>query len=466
MRFRRFTALSVGLLMGVGLLSAPPSATAATKKPSAIKSVTAGPGSIPGTVVFRWQSAGKRTDYFLLETALSGFSKTKSSTLPKSGRQTRKFKLSAKTRTWTMSRAQVAGAGAPAGSGNVLYYRLFAVNKVGKKTYTKAYPYLRTVMPQSPPASAARGTGLRVATYNLLTAQLGSGSRAWLNRADDVAQDIVSTGAGVVLLQETSPGRADGKNAPIGTAGRQTTTLVDRLRQRGGPSHDYAMVRTTSYQNFNVLSGTQGGRILYDNKRFKLLSSCPEYTGASSYNPSCSFALPIMAGDTEAKRRRAAIALFESRATGQRFWAVSAHLDERHSGNKATGVKYDRLRGAQAKAIVALVTKVNTGRYPVVLGADLNTWQNDRWGFSGHDALVAAGYLDTKSAPSRGNLAYSTVNEFKTTVPKNSTGLGSHLDVVMVKGGKGGATRWVNLMKNPDASRSSDHNLVYADFKI
>ncbi len=242
----------------------------------------------------------------------------------------------------------------------------------------------------------------------------------------------------MVLLQETSPGRADGKNAPIGTAGRQTTTLVDRLHKSGGSEYDYAMVRTTSYQNFTLPSGTQGGRILYDNKRFKLLSSCPEYTGGSSFNPSCSFALPIMSGDSETKRRRAAFALLENRATGQRFWAVSAHLDERHSSNKSTGAKYDRLRGAQAKAIAALLTRVNPNRYPVVLGADLNTWQNDRWGFSGHDALIAAGFQDTKSAPSRVNMAYSTVNEFRTTVKKNSTGLGSHLDVVMVKGGKGG----------------------------
>lgn len=466
MRLRRFTALSVGLLMGVGLLIAPPSASAATKKPSAIKSVTASPGSSPGTVVFRWKSAGKRTDYFLLETGLTAFSKSKKSTLPKSGRKAKTFRLSAKSRSWTMSKAQAAAAGAPAGSGNHLYYRLTAVNKVGKKKYTKAYPQMKTVMPKGLATSTAKATSMRVATFNLLTAQLGSENRTWLKRADDVAQDIVSTGAGVVLLQETSPGRADGKNAPIGTVGRQTTTLVERLAKRGGPSYDYAMVRTTSYQNFSLPSGTQGGRILYDRKRIKLLSSCPEYTGSSSFHSSCSFALPILSGDSETKRRRGAYALFENRSTGQRFWAVSAHFDERHSSNKAVGLRYDSLRGSQARAIVSLMNRVNTKRYPVVLGADINTWQNDRSGYSGHDALIAAGFYDAKAAAIRVNVAYSTVNEFATTVKKNTHGLGSHLDVVMVKGGKGGASRWVNLMRNPDASRASDHNLVYADVKI
>lgn len=466
MRLRRIAALSAGLLVVAGLLAPPPAAEAATKKPSAIKSVTAVSGSSPGTIVFRWTTAGKRTDYYLLETGLTAFSKSKKSPLPTSGRQARTFKISAKARSWTMSRAQSTWAGAPVGSGNLLYYRLTAVNKVGKKTYTKAYPYLRSAMPKGLPVSSVRSTDLRVATFNLRTAQLGTGSRAWLSRADSAAADILRSGAAVVLLQESSPGRADGRNAAIGTVGRQTTTLVDRLRSRGGPRYDYAMVRTTSYQNFAIPSGTQGTRILYDRKRFTLLSSCPEYTGGASYHSACSFTLPILAGDTETKRRRAAYALFESRATGQRFWAFSAHLDERHSANKTTGARYDKLRGAQARAIVAVANRVNTQRYPVVLGADINTWQNDRSGFAGHDALVSAGFQDAKGAASRVNVAYSTVNEFATTVPRQSSGLGSHLDVVMVKGGRGGALRWVNLMKNPNSRRSSDHNLVYADIRI
>ena len=463
MRLRRIAALSAGLLVVAGLLAPPPAAEAATKKPSAIKSVTAGPGSSPGTIVFRWTSAGKRTDYYLLETGLTTFSKSKKSPLPTSGRQARTFKISAKARSWTMSRAQSAGAGAPVGSGNQLYYRLTAVNKVGKKTYKKAYPYLRSAMPKGLPASPAGVTRIRVATFNLLTAQLGTGNRAWLARSDRVAQDIIRTGPGIVMLQETSPGRADGRNAAIGTVGRQTTTLVDRLQRHGGSRFDYAMVRTTSYQNFSLPSGTQGARILYDNKRFKLLSSCPEYTGTASFNSSCSFALPMMSGDSEAKRRRGAFALFQSRSNGQRFWAFSAHLDERHSTHKTTGARYNSLRGAQSRAIVAVANRMNTQKYPVLLGADLNTWQNDKSGYAGHDALVSSGYRDTKAAATRVNVAYSTVNEFKTTVPRQGSGLGSHLDVVMVKGGKGEASRWVNLMKNPDASRTSDHNLVYAD---
>lgn len=469
MRFCRLIALLVGMTLGMALLAGPPDAAAASKKPSPITRLTASPGFGSGTVVFRWGSAGKNTDYFLLETALTPFNKSKKSSLPASGRHAKKFKLPAKSRSWTMSKAQAAAAGAPAGSAHYLYYRLFAVNKVGKKTYTKAYPHLMTVMPKGQAGSGVSGaaaTGMRVASFNLLTAQLGTGKRAWLNRADRAAQDILTTGAGVVLLQETSPGRADGKNAAIGTVGRQTTTLVDRLKKRGGSKYDYAMVRATSYVAFNRPSGTQGARILYDKKRFKLLTACPEYTGKSNYNSSCSFALPVLSTDSETKRRRGAYALLESRSTGQRFWAISAHLDERRSSKKSTAARYNALRGAQASAIVSLTRKINTKKHPVIVGADLNTWQHDPSGYAGHDALVAAGFLDTKSAPSRVNVAYSTVNEFKTRLTKNGNGVGAHLDVVMVKGGEGNATRWVNLLKNPDANRASDHNLVYADFRI
>ena len=49
---------------------------------------------------------------------------------------------------------------------------------------------------------------------------------------------------------------------------------------------------------------------------------------------------------------------------------------------------------------------------------------------------------------------------------KSAHGFGPHLDVVMVKGGKGGADRWVNMMLPRDADRPSDHNLVWADIRI
>ena len=467
MRCRRLVALSVGPLLAVGLLSVPPVAEAASTTPSAITSVAASPGSSPGTVVFTWQSAGKNTDHFLVETGLTSFSKSSSSSLPRSGRHAATFKISAKARSWTMSKADAATAGSPLGSANYLYFRFFAVNEDGSKTYTKAYPYLQAVLPKGLAASAnGKGTDMRVASFNVRTVKATKDKRNWLKRVDDVAADILSTRAGVVLVQEASPGRADGKSGSTAKVGRQTTTLIDQLAAQGGSTYDYRMARTTSYLKSGLPRGTQGGRVLYDNKRYKLISDCPEKTGKKTYNAACSFTLPILSTDSEKKRRRGGYALLENRSSGQRFWAIAAHLDERHSSSKKTGPKYDKLRGAQADAIVSLVDSVNTKDYPVILGADINTWQNDKMGYSGHDKLIAAGFYDTLAAETRVNPEFTTSNGFKTTLKPNGNGVGSHLDVVMVKGGKGGADRWVNVMQNPDPERPSDHNLIYADITI
>ncbi len=226
------------------------------------------------------------------------------------------------------------------------------------------------------------------------------------------------------------------------------------------------MVRTTSYLKSGLPRGTQGGRILYDNKRYKLLSSCPEKTGKSTHNASCSFKLPILSSDGESKRRRGGYALLQNRKSGQKFWAVSAHFDHRHSSSKTTGPRYEKLRGDQARYLVSFINKINTQKYPVVFGADINTWQSDKSGYSGHDAMISGGFYDTKAAKTRINAQYTTSNGFKTTLTRGSSGFGSHLDVVMVKGGKGGADRWVNMMAVKDADRPSDHNLVYADIRI
>ena len=463
---RRLIALSVSPLLAAGLLSASQPAEAVST-PSSISTVTAVPGTEPGTVQFSWASSGANTDYFLLETGLTAFSKSSSSSLPTSGRNAKTFIIPAKLRAYTLTKDQTRTAGAPLGSANYLYYRLFAVNVEGAKSVTKAYPNLQAVIPQALGTDRAKkGTDLRVATFNVRTVKATKDKRNWLLRKDDVANEILTSRAGVVLLQEISPGRADGKGGSTAKVGRQTTTLLAQLAKQGGKAYDYKMNRTTLLVKTGVKRGTQGGRVLYDNKRYKMVSSCPEKTGKTTYNPSCSFKLPIAAGDSEKQRRRGSYALLENRKTGQKFYAVSAHLDPRHSSSKTNGPKYNNLRAAQAKYLVSFIKSINTKNYPVVFGSDINTWQSDKSGYSAHEALVAGGFYDTAAATVRVNAEYNTSNGFATTLYKSAHGYGPHLDVIMVKNGKGGADRWVNVLQNPDADRPSDHNLVWADIRI
>jgi len=313
-------------------------------------------------------------------------------------------------------------------------------------------------------AAASASRLVRIATFNVRTARATDDKRSWLQRAPDVANEILTRKAHVVLLQELGPGRADGKTGTLQGHARQTDSLMSLLNKRGGSR--YRIVRALPYFAPGTKHGTQGARIIYDSTVVSLITRCPEKTGTRSYNTSCAFDLPIAAGDSKEKLRSAAYAEFADRRNGHHFFVVSAHLDSRHSGNNTTEKKYNNLRAAQAAAVATRLAKVNTRKVPVVFGGDVNSWRNDRGNFAPYRALRAKGYSDTAIARVRINFAYSTVNHFDTTLkPSKSSAGGVRLDVVLVRGAKG-TTRLENKMARVDATRPSDHNMVLADILL
>ena len=320
------------------------------------------------------------------------------------------------------------------------------------------------VAPAAAKAKAkARTTMVRVGTFNVRTARARSDKRTWLQRVPDVSREILSRNPGVVALQELGPGRADGKKAKLKGAQRQTTSLTSTLRRLGGGR--YRLVRSTSYVAPGSSHGTQGARLLYDSKRFALKSTCREYTGKKAYNPSCSFDLPLAAGDSRKHLRSAAYARFANRRTGQQFWVVSAHLDNRHSKSKAKEAVYNRLRVRQAAYIASVMARVNTQRLPVVFGGDINSWRTDRGRYAPFRAFVARGYTCSSSARTALNLAYPTVNHWRVTLRRSKASKAPRLDVVMVKGAKS-IRRHENVTSRVDRARPSDHNLVVADLGL
>jgi endonuclease/exonuclease/phosphatase family metal-dependent hydrolase len=264
----------------------------------------------------------------------------------------------------------------------------------------------------------------------------------------------------VVAVQELGPGRADGRTGTTKGTPRQTTSLETALARVGGGR--YQLVRTTPYVAPGRKTSTQGQRILYDTKRYTLLTRCPEKTGSRSYSASCSFPLPLLSSDTESDRRRVAVAQFRDRRTGKRFWFASLHLDARHSSKTATERRYDALRRSQVRTAVARVAQFNRSRVPVVIGGDFNSWQNSRVANSAHDWLISQGYYDTSAAVTRVHFSYTTYNAFRTKVPPASHGIGVRLDMLFVKGARG-AKRYENVLKGTDSSRPSDHNLILSD---
>jgi hypothetical protein len=318
------------------------------------------------------------------------------------------------------------------------------------------------------PAVSATAAGApvvqRIATFNVRTARATSDTRSWLQRAPDVAREIMVRRPNVVLLQELGPGRADGKTGTLQGHARQTDSLTSTLAKQGGGY--YKLVRNTSYFPPGTQHGTQGARILYDSRVVTLVTKCSNTTGTRTFSTSCAFDLPIAAGDSKEKLRSAAYAEFKDRRNGHRFFVVSAHMDSRHSGNDATEARYTSLRAAQARAVAYRIARVNPQNRPVVFGGDVNSWRDDRGNFAPQRALVARGYRDTETTKIRFNHAYSTVNHFKTTMaPSKSKAGGVHLDIVLVKGAKS-VSRYENKMARVDSTRPSDHNMVLADMQL
>jgi endonuclease/exonuclease/phosphatase family metal-dependent hydrolase len=297
---------------------------------------------------------------------------------------------------------------------------------------------------------------LRVGTFNVRTAR-AQDDRSWLERANDVAREIASRNPGVLAVQELGPGRADGSKGTTTGHLRQTVSL-ERSLQRVIGDDRYQLVRTTPYVKPGTNHGTQGTRILYDTRKFKLLSNCPEKTGSKNYNPSCSMNLPLRSSDSESLRRSAAYAKFADRKTGVRFWVMSVHLDDRHSGSLSTEKSYNALRGAQARAVYLRVNGLRKSGEKIIYAGDFNSWQTNRAGDAPREYLLRQGFHDTAAAANRVNINYPTINHFNTTV----TAKRIRLDVVLVKGIKR-ALRYENVMKRVDSSRPSDHNLVISD---
>lgn len=455
------------LLAGLAAVTTAPAADAGVATPGAISSVVAKPGPAAGQVTFTWVASGASTTGFVIETGLTTF-KVGDPVLPDHGRRATYFTVPANRRSVTLTAAQLATAGAGTSSANHLYYRFKAVNKTASGTATRNWPYLQNVAVK-PATPSTTGTVLRVATFNVHTATTTSGVRPWTTRVPGIARTILSRNPGVVSLQELGIGRADGSSQPS-TAGSltQVRSLLDTLAAQGGGR--YQLVRSTRFAAPGTPEAIQGARILYDSSRYRLVSSCPERSDTNplsnnSYSSSCTILLPTLSTDDAWARRRASYAVLADRTTGRQFYVVSAHLDQRHSTSYTTERTYERLRATQVRTVLARIDQLNTGRLPVVLSGDLNTYQNNQGGYDAHDTLVSAGYYDAAAAVTQVNPRYTTMNHFACTLTVPGTGWGSRLDVVTVKG-VWGAARWENVMATTDCARPSDHNMVVADLRL
>ncbi len=430
--------------------------------PDPITAVTAAPGDDPGTVTISWTSTGQNTSYYRIEAAQTIFSRTDKA-LPEVGRDGQAFKVDAPATSVTLTEAQLTKAGAPLGSANHIYFRIFAVTEGEAGSHERSFANLRWVGVKAEPATAQ--LAIRVGSYNMRTAGAGDTTPfTWPERAPYAAKTIMSRTPGILALQELSPGPSDGKSSPV----RQTDSLITELTKAGGK---YALVRRASYYAPGTPMGNTGMRIAYDTSRYELLSDCPETTkidGATrGYNPSCSFLIPLRPQDPENFHRSASYAQFKDKASGAQFWMVSVHLEHRQSDDQAEEDSLEALRADQIQFTIDQIEKMDTDDEPIIIAGDLNTWQNQGGedGYDAHSVLIKNGFWDTAAAVSQVNMAYSTVNNFAATMTPSTSGFGARLDTIAVKGATG-ATRFENVLNPTDPRRGSDHNMIVSDFKI
>jgi len=440
--------------------------------PRHFKSVVASTGT-PGQVTISWKPKGKKghtkTKTIKIETGLTQFSPyTKK--LPTHGRHSHVFYVKWKGKGaghLTLGAKQLAAAGASVGSGNTVYYRIWSINKKGKKRHVRTDGKLRTFVPRGYAPSGSQT--VTIGSYNVRSAglDLGNSHNWYKGRGAQVAKNIAGSKPGIMLIQEALPG-------PQGGNPSQLQDLVKKVNADvggDGTANPYTAVRYGYYDPASDGSkyyGTQQGmRILYDTKRYAMIGNCSDGVGVPQGrvpatmhdNSSCSIKLPVASGDSVKKTRWAAYAEFQAKDStgklvGRPFWVVSVHLDER------TGAKYNALKLAQMKAITAYMNKIRGGA-PVILGGDFNDFQNDQTGYgnSAHDYLVSSGWYDTAAAYSQYNLKYPTINHFQTS-KVGANGAGVRMDMILTEGVRGANSFLIKT------NAGSDHNMIVATTKL
>jgi len=447
-------AIATGALVAAFSAVLPTTASAAGR-PGSVTGVVASPGAKAGEIKVSWKASGARTDKFRIETALTPFGKSDE------GRDSHTFTVGGRSRSVTLSAASVAAAGAAPATGNHLYIRVVGVDvtRHGARKGGTSDLVATTARAVAPPAI---GTPLRIASYNIRSAKYdGQDKRDWSVRASGVAQEILAAKPGIVAIQEATPARVG--------AMRQTESLQAALVHADPQMARYTMTRTTVYNPPGTPHGSQAARILFDSSRYQLLTPCTDSTvvnGVSvDYSPTCSFDLPVMAGDAPTWKRSAAYAEFLDLSTGKQFLVVSAHLDYRHSDNLTTEAKLNDLRRLQAATIWANMNLIRKVGEPVVVAGDFNSSQADKVGNAPHDYLVEQGFYDAAGALSQVNTNLPSLNHFDTTLTADPTGYARRVDQILVYGATG-SSRFVQVVKQTDPARNSDHNMVYADIVL
>ena len=429
-----------------------------------------------GKATITWKKVHTRgktkTTAFKIETGLSKFSPTHLGGLPKHGRHSHVFHISAKARSLVLNPRRLALIGAPAGSGAAIFYRMWSIHKKGKKRLTRTDGHLHVATVRGQASSSTNPLSLTIASYNIRNAKaqdrgvmdLNTSNNWFKDRQSRVVANIAALKPDIVSFQEDIPTEITGPYNPD----NQVDSLQQALKREPAlASKDYQLNRSTPYAA--IPGALQGVRVMYDANRFSVVKSLSKCSDAPDPNPSCSIKQAPLSGDPARLTRWASYVALQAKdpvthaAVGKPFWVVSIHLDARTAGTKTQQTRYCNLRARQIQTVITKMNQFNSAYgYPIIVAGDLNDWQNNPAsnGWAPHDTLIKAGYFDTADAARTINLAYPTVNAFR-PLYRDGSGIGVRYDAIFTKGVRG-ANVFENRTFRVNGKWPSDHNMIDA----
>ena len=325
--------------------------------------------------------------------------KVKTSSTPDMTQDVKSYKVAKSKTKLTIDASTKRYAYASPASGNYVFVRVYAVKKNGKIGES---PYKRVSLnPEVPNPAAQR---LTVATFNVRTADTEIPGHTWASRLPAVAQQINASGAQVVALQEAGANLGKTVTAPgVYDIHWQFEDVDNAVDPR------YALVNGAEY-SLETDGGKEGTRILYDTTALKVVDS-------GFFAPSA----------VDKYLRWVPWAKFQSIATGETFFFISAHLDNRKDSGDSTEL-YE-LRREQIGTIIDEARRFSATGFQVVLAGDLNSNIYSVPDNGVARKLLAAGFYD----------AYATnelVNPFRVTYNgfESSKSSASRTDYIMTFG--------------------------------
>lgn len=452
---RRSAAIGAAIIVAVSLLAAEP-ATAKPAKPASwgAKSITVTRQVDAVTVSFR---ARKNTKRYYLVAALRA--RDLPSKLKK--RSTSKYKVySVRQASGRISirvpAFNASGMTFSSAAGNVARFRLFAVGPGGvKRAAVKAWrapssttsknwlPVKYAALPAPlPVTSGVRTVPLRVATYNVHNPAEGTGTYAWSRRVPRIAAVVKRHKPAIIAFQESGH--------------RKDWSMFNLIVSAMGSNYRSADSRywcdvDPAYCDRKKFDGSaQDARIAYDSTQVTM-----EARGFFR--------------STHMVRRGASWTKFRLR---QQPDATVCVLNVHLLAGQTSRAALTRKRAAQETLDYLRTPAFSAAcaNSPLVMGADLNTFQHSTVGHAAYTVFTKAGFADTYNADVRLHTKYNSVGEsrhygFGGVHPRN----GVHPDYILTRGTATlpvPAASAVGFDTTDLKSRASDHLLYWANLRI